>query len=461
MRKMTILAVAAVLVSVPAFGETTGPATPTNAAAKPATAVGEAPAAHAAPAKAAAASTPESRSAAALALSHEPIFDEGTAQRIKEAALSYSDIAVRGGWPVLPLDAKFAPGLAGPNDELLRKRLIISGDLASDRTSGTFDEVVSEAVKRFQVRHGLAATGRRLGYHAVVAPVLAAYALLVAIVWAAGVVVTGIVAFLLVFPITSLLRTPGDAGPAALGVVRPVLAAAPRLAGIVAQLDVWAADALLGPSRLQRRVADLTESRAGVVDAADAERRRIERDLHDGAQQRLVSLAMNLGLARAGLPDLPDEAKQVIADAHEEAKEALAELRTLVRGLHPAILDDRGLDAALSGIAARAPVPVRLRVDMADRASPTVEAVAYFMVAEALANIAKHAHATRAEIEVRGHVGVLTVTVTDDGIGGADPSRGTGLAGLAHRVRSVDGTLSLSSPAGGPTIVSAELPCAS
>jgi murein L,D-transpeptidase YcbB/YkuD len=153
---MTIMAVAAVLASVPAFGETTGPATPTNAAAKPATAVREAPAA---PAKAAAASTPESRSAAALALSHEPIFDEGTAQRIKDAALSYSDIAVRGGWPVLPLDAKFAPGVAGSNDELLRKRLIISGDLASDRTSGTFDEVVSEAVKRFQVRHGLAATG--------------------------------------------------------------------------------------------------------------------------------------------------------------------------------------------------------------------------------------------------------------------------------------------------------------
>jgi len=156
MRTMTIMAVAAVLASVPAFGETTGPATPTNAAAKPATAVREAPAA---PAKAAAASTPESRSAAALALSHEPIFDEGTAQRIKDAALSYSDIAVRGGWPVLPLDAKFAPGVAGSNDELLRKRLIISGDLASDRTSGTFDEVVSEAVKRFQVRHGLAATG--------------------------------------------------------------------------------------------------------------------------------------------------------------------------------------------------------------------------------------------------------------------------------------------------------------
>jgi signal transduction histidine kinase len=308
---------------------------------------------------------------------------------------------------------------------------------------------------------GLTATGRQLGYHVVVAPVLAAYALLAVIVWTAGVVLAGIVAYLLVFPASSLLRTPGDARPAALAVVRPVLAAGPRTAGLVAQLDVWVADVLLGPNRLQRRLVDLAESRAGVVDAADAERRRIERDLHDGAQQRLVSLAMNLGLARAGLSDLPEKAKQVIVDAHEEAKEALAELRTLVRGLHPAILDDRGLDAALSGIAARAPIPVRLQVDMADRASPTVEAVAYFMVAEALANIAKHAHATSAEIEVRRHDDVLTVTVTDDGTGGADPSGGTGLAGLAHRVRSVDGTLSLSSPAGGPTIVSAELPCAS
>jgi L,D-transpeptidase YcbB len=159
MRKMTIMAVAAILASGPAFGETTGAAAPSNAAAKPAPAAGEAPAAHAAPAKAAPASTPEQRSAAALALSHEPTFDEGTAQRIKEAALSYSDIAVRGGWPELPLDAKFATGVAGPNDELLRKRLIISGDLAFDKTSGAFDEVVGEAVKRFQVRHGLAATG--------------------------------------------------------------------------------------------------------------------------------------------------------------------------------------------------------------------------------------------------------------------------------------------------------------
>jgi signal transduction histidine kinase len=311
----------------------------------------------------------------------------------------------------------------------------------------------------------LTATGRRLGYHALVAPVMATYVLLAALVWIAGVALAGAVACLLVFPITGLMRAIGstsrDAGPTALGVVRPVLAAAPRAAGIVAQMDVWAVSALLGPNRLERRVEDLAESRAGVVDAADAERRRIERDLHDGAQQRLVSLAMNLGLARAGLPDLPDEARQVIAEAHDEAKDALAELRALVRGLHPAILDDRGLDAALSGIAARAPFPVRLRVAMPDRAAPTVEAVAYFVVAEALANIAKHAQASRAEVEVRRHDDMLVVSVTDDGVGGADPSRGTGLTGLVHRVRSVDGALVVSSPVGGPTTVSARLPCES
>jgi len=261
------------------------------------------------------------------------------------------------------------------------------------------------------------------------------------------------------FPAVLLSRATGrTAGRAVLATIRR---ATPRMARAVAQADLGAALTLLGPNRLQQQVTELTESRAGVVDAADAERRRIERDLHDGAQERLVSLAMNLGLARASLTDLPDEARQVIVTAHEEAKEALAELRTLVRGLHPAILDDRGLDAALSGIAARAPFPVALRVRGTGRRSPTVEAVAYFMVAEALANITKHARASRAEIEVSWEGDMLRVRVTDDGAGGADPARGTGLAGLAQRVRSVDGTLTLSSPAGGPTVVSAELPCES
>jgi signal transduction histidine kinase len=151
----------------------------------------------------------------------------------------------------------------------------------------------------------------------------------------------------------------------------------------------------------------------------------------------------------------------VIVAAHEEAKEALVELRTLVRGLHPAVLDDRGLDAALSGIAARAPLPVRLTVSVSERASPTVEAVAYFVVSECLANIARHSGARQAEIDVRRDGELLRIRVTDDGVGGADPARGSGLASLAQRAGSVDGVLQVRSPAGGPTIVTAELPCES
>ena len=159
MRRMTILAIATMLAAAPAFGQSPAPAG--SAPAKPAAAApaGTANPAHVVPKPAVAASTPESRSAAALALSHEPTYDEGTAQRIREAALSYSALAVRGGWPVIPAEAKFAIGVAGPQDDLLRKRLLISGDLAADKATGTFDAAVAEAVKRFQARHGLAATG--------------------------------------------------------------------------------------------------------------------------------------------------------------------------------------------------------------------------------------------------------------------------------------------------------------
>jgi signal transduction histidine kinase len=166
-------------------------------------------------------------------------------------------------------------------------------------------------------------------------------------------------------------------------------------------------------------------------------------------------------MARHALTDVPDEARQVIDDAHREAKEALAELRNLVRGLHPAVLEDRGLDAALSGIAARAPLPVRVQVDMPRRAAPAVEAVAYFIVSEALTNVARHAAASTAEVRVRLAGDTLQVSVTDDGTGGADARRGTGLASLARRAASVDGSLRVVSPAGGPTSVSAELPCGS
>ena len=197
------------------------------------------------------------------------------------------------------------------------------------------------------------------------------------------------------------------------------------------------------------------------MDAADAERRRIERDLHDGAQQRLVSLAMNLGRARAHATDAPEPAKQAIADAHEEAKQALAELRDFVRGLHPAVLNDRGLDAALSGIIARTPLPVQLRVDIPQRCSPTIEAIAYFVVAESLTNIAKHANATQAEISVRQTGHRLCLTITDNGQGGAVAHVGGGLQGLAQRTEAVDGTLRIDSPVGGPTVIEVDLPCES
>ncbi|MCQ8827555.1 sensor histidine kinase [Streptomyces malaysiensis] len=242
-----------------------------------------------------------------------------------------------------------------------------------------------------------------------------------------------------------------------------LLALAYWLIAALVRLDTRAATAFLGPgpaAELERRVEDLTESRAGAVDAADAERRRIERDLHDGAQRRLVSMAVNLGLAKATMDDLPEAACKVIDEAHREAKEAIEELSNLVRGLHPAVLDELGLDAALSGIAARAPLPVRLRVDVPERAAPTVEAVAYFVVSEALANIAKHARATRAGVGVVRAGDRPRVVVDDDGAGGADPARGSGLAGLAQRVGSVDGTFDISSPLGGPTVITVELPCA-
>ncbi|MCD0442226.1 sensor histidine kinase [Glycomyces sp. A-F 0318] len=239
---------------------------------------------------------------------------------------------------------------------------------------------------------------------------------------------------------------------------------APWLTRGLAALDALMARQLLGANRveeLELRVTDLTASRDSTVDAADAERRRIERDLHDGAQQRLTSLAMNLGIARATLTDLPEDAAKALAQAHEESKQVLTDLRDLVRGLHPAVLEDRGLDAALSAVAARSPIPVRLKVDMDRRVARDVEAVAYFVVSETLTNAARHSGAEHAAVEVALAGERLRLRIVDDGRGGADPEGGTGLKGLADRVRSVDGTFHLTSPLGGPTTIEAELPCAS
>jgi len=316
-------------------------------------------------------------------------------------------------------------------------------------------------------------TWRQVGYHFLAAPALGAAAIAAFGVWLAGVLYTLVYAYAWALPpgnflrdgqahsaLAHVLRIPVDAYLTVGGVA--LLAAAPYLTAGIAALDVRAARALLGPSRaeeLEHRVEHLTQTRAGVVDAADAERRRLERNLHDGTQQRLVSLAMNLGMARAQA-ETAEDAQQAIAAAHEEAKAALAELRNLVRGLHPPVLEDRGLDAALSGVAARMPIPVRLTVNVPRRPAPTIEAVAYFVVSEGLANITKHAQATQADVFVQQDDDRLHVIVTDDGVGGADPARGTGLAGLARRAESVDGTLEIASPPGGPTLLTVDLPCA-
>ncbi|MGW4059257.1 sensor histidine kinase [Amycolatopsis sp. NPDC004747] len=305
---------------------------------------------------------------------------------------------------------------------------------------------------------------RKLGYHLLLGPLLALPELLVLTAAAAG--LAGVSAYAWSWALPAAVRQDGFGSltqlPAYTAGGLLLLCALPWTARTVARIEARTAVGLLGPSRAQRlqaRVDQLAVSRADLIEAVDAERRRIERDLHDGTQQRLVSLAVNLGLALAARPDLPGDAREVIAKAHREAKEAIAELDDLVRGLHPAVLDDRGLDAALSGLAARTPLPVRLRVELAERVAPHVESVAYFVISEALTNATKHANAMRAEVTVRQVGEVLRVRVTDDGLGGADAA-GTGLTGLAKRVGSLDGAFRVSSPAGGPTTVTAELPCA-
>ncbi|HET9560026.1 MAG TPA: sensor domain-containing protein, partial [Actinomycetota bacterium] len=239
------------------------------------------------------------------------------------------------------------------------------------------------------------------------------------------------------------------------------VAAAWAVKGMAAAHGVVAA-ALLGPSQhqLQARVDALQASRDRAVDAAEAERRRIERDLHDGAQQRLVALAMDLGMARAKLETDPAAGAALVGEAHEEAKRALAELRDLARGIHPAVLADRGLDAAISALAACSPVPVGVEVATGRLPGP-VESTAYFVVAEALTNAAKHARAAEISVRITRHRDLLIVEVIDDGAGGADPAGGTGLRGLADRVAAVDGRLAITSPPGGPTVIRAELPCGS
>jgi signal transduction histidine kinase len=241
-----------------------------------------------------------------------------------------------------------------------------------------------------------------------------------------------------------------------------VLMCAPWVVRGLVQLDRLLVSGLLGATTLTERVRDLEHIRTQTVDDAAARLRRIERDLHDGTQARLVALAMKIGLAKeelAGVNGPVDLASVRIAvdAAHQSAKAALVEVRDLARGIHPPALD-RGLDAALATLAARSPVPVMLDVDLLTRPSPAVETIAYYCVAELLTNIAKHSGAHQARVTVGQSGERMRVRVTDDGDGGATQKGGTGLFGLAERVRTVDGRIDVESPVGGPTVIEIEMP---
>lgn len=253
-----------------------------------------------------------------------------------------------------------------------------------------------------------------------------------------------------------------------------ILEFAVGLAGIILlPMGIWVAPwigwahgrlamAFLGPDRTHRledKAQHLQASRARGVDAAEAERRRIERDLHDGAQQRLVSVAMSLGRAKSKLDRDPAAVRDLIDEAHSDAKLAVSELRDLARGIYPAVLADRGLDAALSAQAAKSPIRVDVAVDVDPRPPAAVETTAYFIVGETLTNIAKHSGATEAAVTVWRSEDTVVVEVTDNGHGGAQMRPGGGLAGLADRAATIDGVITVVSPPAGPTVIRADLPC--
>jgi signal transduction histidine kinase len=239
--------------------------------------------------------------------------------------------------------------------------------------------------------------------------------------------------------------------PLAAALVRGTAAASGALSRIV-----------LGPSRrqLEERVEILAQTRAGVVDAAAAELQRIERDLHDGAQARLVALALDLGMAEERFDRDPEGARELVEKARGEARLAMGELRDLARGIRPALLSERGLGEAIGALAARTSLPTTVEVDLNGRLPAPVELAAYFTVAEALTNAVKHARARSAKVRLWRENGRLRIEVRDDGLGGANPD-GHGLDGLHKRLAALDGTLAIASPVGGPTVLYAEVPCAS
>ena len=279
----------------------------------------------------------------------------------------------------------------------------------------------------------------------------------VGIVWT--VLVLGDIALLLVALVLALLLSPLWRRRPVAGVRAPLLAVWATLRAIDLKARAHAAWARMAlESSVDPELAEARSTQLRIVEAADAERRRLERDLHDGAQQRLVALSLKLGMARARLDGAGGDVAALVAEAHDESKLALAELRDLARGIHPAVLTERGLGAALQDLAGRSTVPVTVEAAPGERLPAAVEATAYFVVAECLANIAKYADANGAWVTARGEPHALFVEVRDDGAGGADPAAGSGLRGLTDRVGALDGRLWVDSPPGAGTTVRAVVP---
>jgi signal transduction histidine kinase len=323
---------------------------------------------------------------------------------------------------------------------------------------------------RLRERATTASRWHEIGYHLLLLPMGALTFAVNIAAWCGSLALIGLPLYVSALPGDSAEFGLFDvsAGPAAwiaclIGVVGFVLVA-PWTSVATGYVESVVVRAMLGPSRssdLEAAVTRIEASRVAAVDSADAERRRIERDLHDGAQQRLVALAMDLGIARERFDEDPDQTRRMVTEAHEEAKAALVDLRDLVRGFHPAILEDRGLDAALSAVVARSPVPVQLDIDVTRRPPASIESAAYYIVTEALTNVAKHADATSARVSIARRGDRLAIDISDNGRGGADAANGTGLTGLAERVNGLGGWFNVMSPPGGPTSVMVELPCGS
>ncbi|MEU0566062.1 sensor histidine kinase [Nonomuraea sp. NPDC005983] len=287
------------------------------------------------------------------------------------------------------------------------------------------------------------ATWREIGYALLWATILPA--------------LDGVIMTLAALTIVSYASHPPSAWLTALVVAAGVAGCAYLFTVVAAAQGALARSLLAAPP--EERMNELTRSRARLVDAFEAERRRIERDLHDGAQHRLTAVLMQLGLAQLDVREDPERTAEAISLAYEHTQAALDELRRVIRGIHPPALTDRGLEAAVTDLARHCPVPVTLDLDLPRRPPAGVEAAAYFCVSECLTNVIRHSNAQQVMIRARMSDRCLTLDVSDDGTGGADPAAGSGITGLADRVGVLEGTLSLSSPPGGPTVIRMELPC--